>query len=292
MHKDWKRHPLSEVWGDMPEDEFRELVEDVREHGVHEPIMLHVDGRVLDGWHRYKAAIESGRNPPNLVLPASEDAKAYVISKNLRRRHLTAAQRATRVARVHDWAPPGRPRADETTTQTREEIAGQAGVSVATVGEVQRGIREGFGEELSTGEETPHSLRQRREQERREQERGKTEPPAEPMTRMEKVIAARDTAIAANREKDARIADLEEALDAAHEESDKLQASNVEGVSHVRAEGLDAALNECQRKKNDAQRKAEYWRKKFQEADAKAEKYYNFNQKLKRRLQKYEAETS
>ena len=28
------RHPLSAVWGDMPADEYQELVESIREHGL------------------------------------------------------------------------------------------------------------------------------------------------------------------------------------------------------------------------------------------------------------------
>ena len=108
MSDDLTRHPLSEVWGDMPDKDFRELVEDVRKNGVRQPVTLY-EGRVLDGWHRYRAALEAGVDPP-FEDYAGDDPGGFVISANLHRRHLNPIGRAKIVARARRWAPVGKPR--------------------------------------------------------------------------------------------------------------------------------------------------------------------------------------
>ena len=35
LEKDYERHPLSEVWGDMPEWEFEQMVDLIKERAVH-----------------------------------------------------------------------------------------------------------------------------------------------------------------------------------------------------------------------------------------------------------------
>ena len=49
-----QQHPLSAAFPAMPDDEFRELVEDIRANGQLEPGIV-LDDMVLDGWHRYRA---------------------------------------------------------------------------------------------------------------------------------------------------------------------------------------------------------------------------------------------
>ena len=192
MHRNWKRHPLSEAWGDMPKEEFDALVEDVRANGVHEAIALHPDGRVLDGWNRYQAAIIAGKNPPHITI--TTDPADYVISKNNHRRHQTAAQRTACILAVREWAPPGRPADDpDVKVHTRAEIADEAGVSVGTVDEVKRGIKDGFEEEIRKGTETPYTLRKRRDEEKPSDPHGVIGMlPDKPVTRMERLIAARN----------------------------------------------------------------------------------------------------
>ncbi len=88
-------HPVADAFPLMTGKEFDDLVEDVRTHGLREPIWLHRDGRILDGRNRYRACSEAGVDPeyhyyigPDSALPA------LVISLNLHRRHLNESQRA------------------------------------------------------------------------------------------------------------------------------------------------------------------------------------------------------
>jgi hypothetical protein len=89
------QHPLSALFPPMPDDEYQALVEDIRQHGVLEPVTVY-EGKVMDGWHRYRAATEAGVQCPTREWAnpdGPESAFAYVWSKNTLRRHLTSGQR-------------------------------------------------------------------------------------------------------------------------------------------------------------------------------------------------------
>ena len=107
-----KRHPLSAIWGDMPEVEYAELVDSVRKDGVLDYLIktLEHEGEphVLDGWHRYSAAHDSGKTEGLILAPyLGDDPVGFVIARNAVRRHLTAGQRAICVAKCYEWAGPG-----------------------------------------------------------------------------------------------------------------------------------------------------------------------------------------
>lgn len=51
----YTQHPLSAAFPAMQSDEFQALVDSIESIGVQNPITL-LDGMVIDGWHRYKAA--------------------------------------------------------------------------------------------------------------------------------------------------------------------------------------------------------------------------------------------
>ena len=68
------------------------LREDIRANGVLEPIVF-LDGKVLDGRHRYTLARELGIEYPRVEY-TSDDPLGFVIAKNLHRRQLSESQRA------------------------------------------------------------------------------------------------------------------------------------------------------------------------------------------------------
>ena len=77
----------------LPFNEFLELAEDIKERGQLEKIEW-LEGKILDGRNRYLACLFHGILPKSKNLPDSIDPFDHVISRNLRRRHLNAAQRA------------------------------------------------------------------------------------------------------------------------------------------------------------------------------------------------------
>jgi ParB-like chromosome segregation protein Spo0J len=94
----YEYHPFANAFPMMTDQEFAELVADIKAHGLEEMIMLY-EGKILDGRNRYKALVELGFNPAGFLneespLIGDEEALAFVISKNLVRRHLTTSQRA------------------------------------------------------------------------------------------------------------------------------------------------------------------------------------------------------
>ncbi len=100
-------HPLANLFPLIEGREFDDLVADVRAKGLIDEIVM-LDGQILDGRNRYRAAVAAGLMDgevdrlDNLAggtvwfrpfYPATEgDPLAWVLSKNLHRRHLNASQ--------------------------------------------------------------------------------------------------------------------------------------------------------------------------------------------------------
>ena len=91
-------HPIANTFPLIEGLEFQELVEDVRQHGLREPIIIH-DGMILDGRNRYRAAMAAQAECRFKAFEGG-DPVAFVVSLNLRRRHLDTSQRALAGARI------------------------------------------------------------------------------------------------------------------------------------------------------------------------------------------------
>lgn len=98
-------HEIANLFPLMQGDEFESLKADVRAHGLLEPIMLYTDGSVLDGRNRLRACIETGVAPRFEHWQGGDsitELTAYVVSKNMRRRHLDSGQRAAIAVQAED----------------------------------------------------------------------------------------------------------------------------------------------------------------------------------------------
>ena len=95
--KMYKFHELSSYLPLLEDEEFDALVEDIREFGQIEPIVLY-EGAILDGRNRYRACKKLGIEVKATEWKPSETTGItplqYVISTNIMRRHLNTAQRS------------------------------------------------------------------------------------------------------------------------------------------------------------------------------------------------------
>jgi len=140
-------HPAAELFPLMSKDELRELADDIGKHGLHEPITLDAEDldrpSVLDGRNRLDALELLGR----LKMPATGgipyrrrlgtgDPYAYVISKNIHRRHLTSEQKRELIAKVLKARPEASDRQIAKQVKADHKTVGKARKRLVSRGEI------------------------------------------------------------------------------------------------------------------------------------------------------------
>lgn len=86
-------HAVANIFPMMGEEEFAALVEDIKKNGLMEAIWLH-DGKIIDGRNRYNACLKAGVKPIFREFNGSGSLVSFVLSLNLKRRHLDKGQKA------------------------------------------------------------------------------------------------------------------------------------------------------------------------------------------------------
>jgi hypothetical protein len=84
-------HPLADLFPLLQGSEFDAFAADIKVRGLLRAIIVHED-KILDGRNRYRACLEAGV-PPRTERYIGTDPLGFVISSNLRRRHLNESQR-------------------------------------------------------------------------------------------------------------------------------------------------------------------------------------------------------
>lgn len=162
-------HPAANLFPMMTEDEFDELVDDIREHGQILPIILQ-DDKILDGRNRAMACHRLGKTPKVESLNC-DDPISWAISANAKRRNLTKSQLAMVAkdslplyeaeAAARKKATEGRPRAGEEKPveiipqdKARDKAAKAAGVNPRYVQDAKKLADESpeLAEKVRTGE--------------------------------------------------------------------------------------------------------------------------------------------
>jgi hypothetical protein len=141
-------HPLCEFFPPMSDAAFEALVSDIKANGLREKIDLY-EGKIIDGRNRFLALRRLGIDPfaePNKyfrkaiyahriggeIAPHEQSnddrVRAYVISKNIHRRHLTAEQKRELIAKLLKATP----------EKSKNSIAKQVKADDKTVASVRR----------------------------------------------------------------------------------------------------------------------------------------------------------
>jgi ParB-like chromosome segregation protein Spo0J len=96
-------HPICLLIPSADEDELQDLTDDIRAHGLIDPIVL-FEGMILDGRNRAAACERAGVAPRYVQFGGGrEDALILVISHNLKRRHLTKQAIADSLVAAEDF---------------------------------------------------------------------------------------------------------------------------------------------------------------------------------------------
>lgn len=92
----YRIHPALELFPSLDGDAFDQLLEDIRRNGQRDAIVLDEYDVLLDGRARLRACQELGLQLKTMRRVDDDEAEcaAYVISRNLHRRHLSESQRA------------------------------------------------------------------------------------------------------------------------------------------------------------------------------------------------------
>jgi ParB-like chromosome segregation protein Spo0J len=108
-------HPLVKIFPEMEEFAFAELVADIKANGIREPITIYKN-QILDGRNRWRACQKLGIACPQRAYEGKgeeRDLRAFVVSKNLHRRHLNTSQRAMIAAEIADMTHGGDRKSDQ-----------------------------------------------------------------------------------------------------------------------------------------------------------------------------------
>ena len=99
MMNDFEFHPVADLFPLMQGTEFEDLVNDIKQNGLREPVWLY-ENKVLDGRNRLRACNAAGVEPRFREYDG-DDPVGFAVSLNLHRRHLTDDQRKAIAA----WLP-------------------------------------------------------------------------------------------------------------------------------------------------------------------------------------------
>ena len=129
-------HELANIFPMLDGEELKELCADIEKNGLAEPITVY-EGKILDGRNRWTAC-QKLRIESKTIEYTGNDPLAFVLSKNLHRRHLTTSQRAMIAERVATFGK-GRPQKNtENSVFSQKETAKQFKVSEDSIQQARK----------------------------------------------------------------------------------------------------------------------------------------------------------
>lgn len=169
-----ERHELSSIFGDMPTSDFESLLRSVESDGFMDDVIKLLEGKVLDGWHRYRAARELNLIRKLRFQEWNEDEqrdgdpKAFVLARNIERRHLSASQRAQIAVTFNERFGLGNIKSQRSglpngVPKSRQALAKQANVGTSTIDRAVQVEKAGRAADVISGEKTASEVLSERE---------------------------------------------------------------------------------------------------------------------------------
>jgi hypothetical protein len=151
-------HPLADIFPLMEGAEFDALVADIKANGLREKMDLY-KGKIVEGRNRYRALRRLGIDPSadpkkyfrnaiyahtigGDIAPHEQDndarVRAYIISKNIHRRHLTAEQKRDVIAKLLKATPEKSDRQIANATKASPTTVGAVRAEMEATGDVSK----------------------------------------------------------------------------------------------------------------------------------------------------------
>ena len=130
----YEQHTLSAAFPAMSEEELQNLKDSIDVIGVQNPIVIY-EGKIIDGWHRYKVANELRLPCPTVHLAEDVDPQDFVLANNKARRHLNRGQIAMAYTKVYQWYAQGKTSKPllSKVLKSAEELAKLSGTSKSSI---------------------------------------------------------------------------------------------------------------------------------------------------------------
>jgi 16S rRNA G966 N2-methylase RsmD len=131
--------------------DFESLKHSIREHGQHIPIIINGQGVILDGYHRFKACQELGKEPKIAVQHFRNEIEEqlFIIECNVNRRHLNSFQRAELALKAKPFLDQI---AKQNSTSNLPTSNGKKGSKYLELGE--KGVNQWIGRSIGLSHET------------------------------------------------------------------------------------------------------------------------------------------
>ena len=140
--RDFEVHPVAAIFPEFPPEEYANLRADIEAHGVRFPVV--VCGRwLVDGRTRLRACRDLDIEPPVRELDEGTDVVEWIVSANVRRRHLSTSQRAVLAAQLADGEGVTLDDAASSLSVSRMSVARARAVREIESGRVQAALQDG-----------------------------------------------------------------------------------------------------------------------------------------------------
>jgi len=93
-------HPVADLFPMMTDEELADLAADIKANGLIHPIVIDQKGLLIDGRNRARACEIAGFEP-TVRMFEGDDPRAFILSMNLKRRHMSAGQQAMAHAMIY-----------------------------------------------------------------------------------------------------------------------------------------------------------------------------------------------